>query len=80
MYERSEAALGVDHSMRYSMHTLCAPNEGGTIGDVGDKMAKPRNINVRINVARSGRSFSNTYVNQLKTRLKNKIDERFKVT
>jgi len=42
------------------MHTLWAPSDGGTIGDVGDKIANPRNINVRINVARSGRSLSNT--------------------
>lgn len=54
-------ALGVDHSMLYSMQTLAAPRAGGTSGDVGDRIANPRNMKVRISVARSGRSFANTY-------------------
>lgn len=58
--ERPKAALGVDHSMLYSIQTLAAPRARGTRGDVGDRMAKPRNMKVRINVARSGRSFAKT--------------------
>lgn len=43
----SEAVLGVDYSMLYSMHTFPAANAGGTMGDVGERTAKPRNIKVR---------------------------------
>lgn len=46
--------------MLYSMHTYPEDSAGGTSGDVGDKTAKPRNMNVLMSMARSVRSVSNT--------------------
>lgn len=58
--KRSEAALGVNYSMLYSMHTLPAAKDGGTRGEFGDRSEKPKNMNVRVNIARSDRSLENT--------------------
>lgn len=46
----SEASLGVDYSMLYSIQMLSAAKDGGTKGDVGDSTTKPKNINVLINI------------------------------
>lgn len=52
--------LGVDYSMLYSIHTLPTANWGGMFGDVGDKTAKPRNMNVLTSTDLSARSLENT--------------------
>lgn len=56
----SEAFLGVDYSMLYSMQTLPAASWGGILGDVGDNTAKPRNMKVRTKLSLSGRSLEKT--------------------
>lgn len=46
--------------MLYSMQMLPAACCGGTMGDVGERTAKPKNMNVRISIWRSLRSAENT--------------------
>lgn len=46
--------------MLYSMQMLPAACWGGTMGDVGERTAKPKNMNVRISIWRSLRSAENT--------------------
>lgn len=56
----------MNYSMLYSMHTLPAAKDAGTKGELGDSKVKPKNMNVRINIARSGRSLENTYKTKYK--------------
>lgn len=58
--ERPEASLGVDHSMLYNMQTYPEESDGGTSGEVGERTANPRNMNVLTSMARSARPLSNT--------------------
>jgi hypothetical protein len=46
--------------MLYNMQTYPEESDGGTSGEVGERTANPRNMNVLTSMARSARPLSNT--------------------